>query len=94
MAETSTLCVRQLAYDIDGKRILDDINLDLPAGRVSALLGPNGAGKTTLMRLLAGYPRPGPARCAWPANAWAAWTQRCARAASPGCRSTSPPGFR
>ncbi|MCD5363467.1 MULTISPECIES: ABC transporter ATP-binding protein [Chromobacterium] len=59
MAETSTLCVRQLAYDIDGKRILDDINLDLPAGRVSALLGPNGAGKTTLMRLLAGLSTPG-----------------------------------
>lgn len=33
---------------------LDDINLSIPRGRLTALVGPDGAGKTTLMRLLAG----------------------------------------
>ncbi|MGU3846056.1 ATP-binding cassette domain-containing protein, partial [Vibrio diabolicus] len=38
-----------------GKRIvLDDINIDIRAGEVTALLGPNGAGKSTLLKLLCG----------------------------------------
>ena len=37
---------------------VDDLNLRLEAGRVTALLGPNGAGKTTAVRLLLGLTRP------------------------------------
>lgn len=33
--------------------MLDDINLDLPAGKVVAIVGENGAGKSTLVKLLA-----------------------------------------
>jgi ABC-type methionine transport system ATPase subunit len=32
--------------------ILDGVDLDIPAGRVTALIGPSGAGKTSLIRLL------------------------------------------
>ncbi len=33
--------------------VLDDVNLELPAGTVVAIVGENGAGKTTLVKLLA-----------------------------------------
>ena len=36
------------------KQALDDLNFDVPKGRVVGLLGHNGAGKTTLMKALVG----------------------------------------
>jgi ATP-binding cassette subfamily B protein len=41
------------AYPGAERLVLDDVNLDLPAGSVVALVGENGAGKTTLVKLLA-----------------------------------------
>lgn len=37
---------------------LDNVNLDIPAGRIVGLLGPNGSGKTTLIKLTAGLLTP------------------------------------
>jgi ABC-2 type transport system ATP-binding protein len=37
-----------------GKRALDGVTLDVPAGSIFGLLGPNGAGKSTLINILAG----------------------------------------
>lgn len=38
-----------------GKRtILDNINMNIPKGKVYALIGPNGAGKSTIMKILTG----------------------------------------
>jgi ATP-binding cassette subfamily B protein len=41
------------AYPGTDRLVLDDVNLELPAGSVVAIVGENGAGKTTLVKLLA-----------------------------------------
>ena len=37
---------------------VDDVTLDLPAGRLVTFLGPSGCGKTTTLRIVAGLERP------------------------------------
>ena len=39
-------------------RVLDDVDLEIPAGTVMGLLGPNGAGKTTTVRIVTTLLRP------------------------------------
>ncbi|MBV8086100.1 MAG: ABC transporter ATP-binding protein [Chloroflexi bacterium] len=41
------------SYPGTSRLVLEDVNLDLPAGAVVAIVGENGAGKTTLVKLLA-----------------------------------------
>jgi branched-chain amino acid transport system ATP-binding protein len=54
------LTVTGLAAGYGDIRILDGLDLDLPAGRITAIVGPNGAGKSTLLKALAGLlPREG-----------------------------------
>jgi iron(III) transport system ATP-binding protein len=38
--------------------VLTGVDLEVPAGSLTAILGPSGSGKTTLLRLLAGFERP------------------------------------
>ncbi|WP_062115444.1 ABC transporter ATP-binding protein [Aureimonas sp. AU40] len=45
--------LKGVAFDVPGRRLLEDISLDLPAGRVVGLVGHNGSGKSTLLKLLA-----------------------------------------
>jgi ABC-type molybdenum transport system ATPase subunit/photorepair protein PhrA len=49
------------SLELDGRRILSQITLDLPPGSHCLLLGANGAGKTELMKLLGGERWPTPA---------------------------------
>ena len=38
--------------------VLDNMNLEIPAGRIIGLLGPNGCGKSTLIKLICGLLQP------------------------------------
>ena len=41
-----------------GKRtVLDNVNMNIPKGKVYGLIGPNGAGKSTIMKILTGLIR-------------------------------------
>ena len=55
--------VRGLSAGYGGIRVLEGIDLDVPAGGLTAMVGPNGAGKTTLLKSLSGLiPRAGEVR--------------------------------
>jgi lipopolysaccharide export system ATP-binding protein len=41
-----------------GRRVVDDVTIDVQAGEVVGLLGPNGAGKTTSFHMIVGLTRP------------------------------------
>ena len=48
-----SLTITNLQSGYGGIRILQDLNLSIPKGKVTALLGPNGSGKSTLLKTIA-----------------------------------------
>jgi len=49
---------QSLSKRFGGKRVLDRVDLEIPAGAFVVVTGPNGSGKTTLLRLCAGLAAP------------------------------------
>src|SRR6185369_10709585 len=54
LTRSHTVRLRGLTRSFEGRTVLDDIDLDLPAGQFTALLGHSGSGKSTLLRAIAG----------------------------------------
>jgi Fe-S cluster assembly ATP-binding protein len=48
------LKIQNLHASVEGKKILNGINLEIKPGEVHAIMGPNGSGKSTLASVLAG----------------------------------------
>src|SRR5207344_1128210 len=49
---TGEIEFRHLNFGYDGKQVLHDVNLRIPAGTSLAIVGPTGSGKTTLVDLI------------------------------------------
>lgn len=52
------LSTNNLSKDYSGKKALNEVNINLKAGKIVGLLGPNGSGKTTFLKLVAGLLKP------------------------------------
>jgi iron(III) transport system ATP-binding protein len=48
------LTLRHIGKSFRGIKALDDINLGVPRGAITAIVGASGSGKTTLLRIIAG----------------------------------------
>ncbi len=53
---TALLEIRGLKAEIDGRQILNGLDLTVNKGEIHAIMGPNGAGKSTLSYVLSGKP--------------------------------------
>ena len=49
--------IKDLHVTVDGKQVLNGVNLKVNKGEVHAIMGRNGTGKTTLANALMGNPR-------------------------------------
>ena len=58
MPESKTLEIRNLSFQYEGphsRKVLDGVNLEIPADSVTAIVGVSGSGKTTLVKLLLAF---------------------------------------
>ena len=46
--------ISSLTYEVDNKKILNEISLKIELGEILCVLGPNGSGKSTLVNLISG----------------------------------------
>ncbi|MEQ5315651.1 iron ABC transporter ATP-binding protein FetA [Providencia vermicola] len=49
----SLLQLQDISYSIDGKTILDNVQINLRAGEFKLITGPSGCGKSTLLKIVA-----------------------------------------
>ncbi len=52
------LRVEQLGMSFGGLKAVDDVDLAMSGGEITAIIGPNGAGKTTFFNLVSGFYAP------------------------------------
>ena len=50
--------IRGLSFSRGSRKIFDQIDIDIPRGKVTAIMGPSGTGKTTLLKLIGAQLKP------------------------------------
>lgn len=55
---TPVLMCKNLSKSYGNARVLDDVNMSIPSGKIIGLLGPNGCGKSTFLKLVTGLLTP------------------------------------
>lgn len=50
--------IKNLTYNRGTRRVLDQVSMTIPKGKVVGVMGPSGSGKTTLLRLIGAQLRP------------------------------------
>lgn len=70
---SASLIAQQVSLFRNQRCVLDNINLTLPPGRLTALVGPNGAGKSSLLALLSGLLAPTHGRLCLDGKALSDW---------------------
>jgi len=68
--------IRNLHFRLARRLICDNVDIDIPRGRITAIMGPSGTGKTTLLRLISGQWRPDAGTVAFDGQHVAALSQR------------------
>jgi ATP-binding cassette subfamily B protein len=61
MPASKTITLQNVSFQYSGPasdKVLDDINLTIPEGKVTAIVGTSGSGKTTLIKLLLKFYKP------------------------------------
>ncbi len=56
--ETPIISIRNLTKKFGGLTAVDNINLDIISGEITAIVGSNGAGKSTLIQMISGFYKP------------------------------------
>ncbi|RIK17225.1 MAG: iron ABC transporter ATP-binding protein [Acidobacteria bacterium] len=56
------ITIDRVTHRYGSTTVLDDVSLELPAGRVTSVIGPNGAGKSTLFSVVSRLLRPSAGR--------------------------------
>jgi len=54
MYNSNIISIKNLNKYYNSKKILDNLNLNIPKGKINIILGSNGAGKSTLIKILSG----------------------------------------
>jgi ATP-binding cassette subfamily B protein len=58
LPQTPNISIQNLTFQYEGPhrdKVLDQINLEIPSGKITAVVGMSGSGKTTLVKLLLGF---------------------------------------
>jgi phospholipid/cholesterol/gamma-HCH transport system ATP-binding protein len=54
----SIIDIQGLSFSRGTRKIFQNVNMEIPRGKITAIMGPSGTGKTTLLKLIGGQLRP------------------------------------